>query len=159
MELEESIERLKRGIEDTMFSTLYSQEQEDDDVKTVLKELEKYRNGEIISLKVLEHYYLVSKDKEKQMTLANKELFKEYVPKKIAEKQEKRISDLEFALMDMVLQFADESKDSMNTMGLSALEIAFSELDFDNPMPIKKVHEQYKKLAKQYFEKKAEESE
>lgn len=74
-------------------------------------------------------------------------------------KQEKRISDLEFALMDMVLQFADESKDSMNAMGLSALETAFSELDFDNPMPIKKVHEQYKKLAKQYFEKKAEESE
>lgn len=71
-------------------------------------------------------------------------------------KQEKRISDLEFALMDMVLQFADESKDSMNTMGLSALETAFNELDFDNPMPIKKVHEQYKKLAKQYFEKKAE---
>ena len=74
-------------------------------------------------------------------------------------KQEKRISDLEFALMDMVLQFADESKDSINTMGLSALETAFSELDFDNPMPIKKVHEQYKKLAKQYFEKKVEESE
>lgn len=73
-------------------------------------------------------------------------------------KQEKRISDIEFALMDMVLQFADESKDSINTMGLSALETAFSELDFDNPMPIKKVHEQYKKLAKQYFEKKAEES-
>ena len=72
-------------------------------------------------------------------------------------KQEKRILDLEFALMDMVLQFADESKDSINTMGLSALETAFSELDFDNPMPIKKVHEQYKKLAKQYFEKKAEE--
>ena len=74
-------------------------------------------------------------------------------------KQGKRISDLEFALMDMVLQFADESKDSINTMGLSALETAFSELDFDNPMPIKKVHKQYKKLAKQYFEKKAEESE
>ena len=74
-------------------------------------------------------------------------------------KQEKRISDIEFALMDMVLQFADESKDSINTMGLSALETAFSELDFDNPMPIKKVHEQYKKLAKQYFEKKAEEAE
>ena len=72
-------------------------------------------------------------------------------------KQKKRISDLEFSLMDMVLQFADESKDSINTRGLSALETAFSELDFDNPMPIKKVHEQYKKLAKQYFEKKVEE--
>ena len=91
MELEEAIERLKRGIEDTMFSTLYSQEQEEEDVKIVLKELEKYRNGEIISIKVLEDYYLVSKDKEKQMTLANKELFKEYVPKKIVDKQEKMI--------------------------------------------------------------------
>ena len=39
MELEEAIERLKRGIEDTMFSTLYSQEQEEEDIKTVLKEL------------------------------------------------------------------------------------------------------------------------
>jgi len=95
MELEETIERLKRGIEDTMFSTLYSQEQEEEDVKIVLKELEKYRNGEIISIKVLEHYYLVSKDKERQMTLANKELFKEYVPKKIAEKQEKMIKEYE----------------------------------------------------------------
>lgn len=91
MKLEEAIERLKRGIEDTMFSTLYSQEQEEADIKTVLKELEKYRNGEIISLKVLEDYYLVSKNKEKQMTLANKELFKEYVPKEIAEKQDKMI--------------------------------------------------------------------
>lgn len=103
MELEEAIERLKRGIEDTMFSTLYSQEQEEDDVKTVLKELEKYRNGEIISIKVLEDYYLVSKDKEKQMTLANKELFKEYVPKKIADKQEKMIENakdrIEYYLM------------------------------------------------------------
>lgn len=94
MELEEAIERLKRGIEDTMFSTLYSQEQEEEDVKIVLKELEKYRNGEIISIKVLEDYYRVSKDKEKQMTLANKELFKEYVPKKIVDKQEKMIEIL-----------------------------------------------------------------
>lgn len=66
-------------------------------------------------------------------------------------KKDKRISDLEFALMDMVLQFADESKDKINTMGLSALEIAFSELDFDNPMPIKEVHKRYKKLAQEYY--------
>ena len=68
------------------------------------------------------------------------------------EKKDKRISDLEFALMDMVLQFADENEDSINTMGLSALEIAFNELDFDNPMNIKKVHERYKKLAQKYYE-------
>lgn len=67
------------------------------------------------------------------------------------EKKEKKISDLEFALMDMVLQFADESKDKIGTMGLSALEIAFGELDFDNPMPIKEVHKRYKKLAQEYY--------
>lgn len=67
------------------------------------------------------------------------------------EKIDKRISDLEIALMDMVLQFADENKDSINTMGLSALEIAFDELDFDNPMPIKEVHKRYKKLAQEYY--------
>ena len=66
-------------------------------------------------------------------------------------KKDKRISDLEFALMDMVLQFADENKDSINTIGLSALEIAFGELDFDNPMPIKEVHKRYKKLAQEYY--------
>ena len=67
------------------------------------------------------------------------------------EKKDKRISDLEFALMDMVLQFADESKDKIGTMGLSALEIAFSELGFDNPMPIEEVHKRYKKLAQEYY--------
>ncbi|MCR5145945.1 MAG: hypothetical protein K6B70_01145 [Clostridia bacterium] len=49
MELEEAIERLKRGIEDTMFSTLYSQEQEEEDIKTVLKELNR-KNGTINAL-------------------------------------------------------------------------------------------------------------
>lgn len=68
------------------------------------------------------------------------------------ENKNKRISDLEFALMDMVLQFADENEDSINTMGLSALEIAFNELNFDNPMSIKEVHERYKKLAQKYYE-------
>ena len=113
MKLEEAIERLKRGIEDTMFSTLYSQEQEEEDIKTVLKELEKYRNGEIISIKVLEDYYLVSKDKEKQMTLANKELFKEYVPKEIAEKQEKIIE-----LMSKSIRADDIDEDICQYQGI-----------------------------------------
>ena len=65
--------------------------------------------------------------------------------------KDKRIADLEFSLMDMVLQFADEDKNSINTMGLSALEIAFSELNFDDPMPIKKAHKIYKELAKKYY--------
>jgi hypothetical protein len=39
MELEEAIERLKRGIEDTLFSTLYSQEEEERDIKIVLEHL------------------------------------------------------------------------------------------------------------------------
>ena len=68
------------------------------------------------------------------------------------EKKDKRISNLEFALMDMVLQFADENKDSINTMGLSALEIAFNELNFDNPMSIKEVHKRYKELAQKYYQ-------
>ena len=68
------------------------------------------------------------------------------------EKKDKRISDLEFALMDMVLQFADENKDRINTMGLSALETAFNELNFDNPMSIKEVHKRYKELAQKYYQ-------
>lgn len=77
----------------------------------------------------------------------------------IAKQRDKRISDLEYALLDMILQFADEDKDSINTMGLSALETAFCELDFDDPMPIKEVHKLYKKLAKKYFEKRCEDAE
>lgn len=68
------------------------------------------------------------------------------------EKKDKRTSDLEFALMDMVLQFADENEDSISTMGLSALEIAFNELNFDNPMSIKEVHKRYKILEKKYYQ-------
>lgn len=68
------------------------------------------------------------------------------------EEKDKRISNLEFALMDMVLQFADENKDSINTMGLSALETAFNELNFDNPMSIKEVHKRYKELAQKYYQ-------
>ena len=139
MELEEAIERLKRGIEDTMFSTLYSQEQEEDDVKTVLKELERYRNGEIISLKVLEDYYLVSKDKEKQMTLANKELFKEYVPKKIADKQEKMIELMAEYIKDLDI---DEDICIKNII---------------NPQLCNEEYSNCKECIKQYFEKKAEE--
>lgn len=70
----------------------------------------------------------------------------------IVKQKNKRIADLEYSLLDMVLQFADEDKKSINTMGLSALETAFTELDFDNPMPIKEVHKLYKELAKKYFE-------
>lgn len=67
-------------------------------------------------------------------------------------KKDKRIADLEYSLLDMILQFADEDKNSISTMGLSALETAFAELDLDDPMPIKEVHKVYKELAKKYFE-------
>lgn len=70
----------------------------------------------------------------------------------IVKQKDKRISDLEYSLLDMVLQFADEDKNSISTMGLSALETAFAELDFDNPMSIKEVHKLYKELEKKYFE-------
>lgn len=72
-----------------------------------------------------------------------------------------RINDLEYALLDMVMQFADRpnikgSNYALNTMGLSALELAFDVLGFDDPYPIKKAEEKYKILAKQYFERKSE---
>ena len=70
----------------------------------------------------------------------------------LVKQKDKRISDLEYSLLDMVLQFADEDKNSISTMGLSALETAFAELDFDNPMSIKEVHKLYKELEKKYFE-------
>lgn len=70
----------------------------------------------------------------------------------IGKQREKRITDLEYSLLDMILQFADEDKNSISTMGLSALETAFAELDLDDPMPIKEVHRLYKELAKKYFE-------
>ena len=49
MGTEKAIERLKRGLENTLFSTLYSQEQQDEDIKILLKELEqeKMKNKEI----------------------------------------------------------------------------------------------------------------
>lgn len=75
--------------------------------------------------------------------------------------KDERINDLEYALLDMVMQFADRpnikgSSYALDTMGLSALELAFDELGFDNPYPVKKADDKYKILAKQYFERKAE---
>lgn len=70
----------------------------------------------------------------------------------IVKQKDKRIADLEYSLLDMILQFADEDKNSISTMGLSALETAFVELNLDDPMPIKEVHKLYKELAKKYFE-------
>jgi chromosome segregation ATPase len=70
----------------------------------------------------------------------------------LVKQKDKRIADLEYSLLDMVLQFADEDKNSISTMGLSALETAFAELDLNDPMPIKEVHKLYKELAKKYFE-------
>ena len=75
------------------------------------------------------------------------------------EKKDKRINDLEYALLDMVMQFADRSNIkgsnyALNTMGLSALELAFDVLGFDDPYPVKRAEEKYKILTKQYFERK-----
>lgn len=96
---------------------------------------------------------LETKENEKQVHIKLKQQYKkEYIDtKEEISRKEKRILDLEFALIDMVLQFANESKNSINTMGLSALEIAFTELNFNDPMPIKKVHDIYKKLAQEYY--------
>lgn len=96
---------------------------------------------------------LETKENEKQLHINLEQQYKkEYIEaKEEISKKEKRILDLEFALTDMVLQFADENKSSISTMGLSALEIAFTELNFNNPMPIKQVHYIYKKLAQEYY--------
>lgn len=80
----------------------------------------------------------------------------------LLEKKDKRISDLEYALIDMVMQFADRPKIkdyhyALSTMGLSALETAFAELDFDDPMPVAEAEKKYKALVDKYFEKKVEE--
>ena len=87
-------------------------------------------------------------------------MLKDYV--KEIEKKDKRTNDLEYALLDMVMQFADRpnikgSNYALNTMGLSALELAFDVLGFDDPYPVKRAEEKYKILAKQYFERKSEE--
>lgn len=79
----------------------------------------------------------------------------------LLEKKDKRISDLEYALIDMVMQFADRLKIkdchyALSTMGLSALETAFAELDFDDPMPVAEAEKKYTVLVDKYFERKVE---
>lgn len=79
----------------------------------------------------------------------------------LLEKKDKRISDLEYALIDMVMQFADRPKIkdchyALSTMGLSALETAFTELDFDDPMPVAEAEKKYKVLVDKHFERKVE---
>jgi hypothetical protein len=68
----------------------------------------------------------------------------------IAEQQKEleKYKEFKLALIDMVLQFADRSKDDkkINTMGLSALEHAFAVLDLDNVTKVKDLEKEYKKL-------------
>lgn len=79
----------------------------------------------------------------------------------LLEKKDERISDLEYALIDMVMQFADRPKIkdyhyALSTMGLSTLETAFAELDFDDPMPVAEAEKKYKVLVDKYYERKVE---
>lgn len=73
MEIEKAIERLKRGIEDIMFSTLYSQEQEEEDIRTVLKELEK-KDKIIENAKDRIEYYLMGNSTLNDFNVREKEL-------------------------------------------------------------------------------------
>lgn len=131
MELEEAIEILKEDLEHTKranecgLATRGEFNKEIEAIETVLEELRKYREGEIISIKVLEDYYLVSKDKEKQMTLANKELFKEYVPKKIVDKQENMIDEIKSKLEEHIQHCKQEAKGNIHN------EICHISLKFD----------------------------
>lgn len=77
-------------------------------------------------------------------------------------KKNKRISNLEYALVGMIMQFANRPKIkdcyyALSTMGLSALETAFAELEFNDPMPVAEAEKKYKILVYKYFEKEAEE--
>lgn len=72
------------------------------------------------------------------------------------EEKDKRINDLEFVLLDMVMQFANRVKTkgsnyALDTKGLSTLELAFNELGFDEMYPVKKANEKYKILEKKYY--------
>ena len=72
------------------------------------------------------------------------------------EEKDKKIKDLEFALLDMVMQFANRIKTkgssyALDTMGLSSLELAFNELGFYEMYPVNKAEEKYKILEKKYY--------
>lgn len=75
METEKAIERLKRGLEDTMFSTLYSQEQEEEDIKTVLNHITKQEKM-IESAKDRIEYYLMGNSTLNDFNVREKELEK-----------------------------------------------------------------------------------
>lgn len=88
MELEEAIERLKRGIEDTMFSTLYSQEQEEEDIKTVLNHLTKQEKMIELIIAELSNYdndYICHSIECKD--IGCKECLKQYFEKKAEESE------------------------------------------------------------------------
>lgn len=82
MSNEEAIKILKRLLQYCIREQLSNYKEA---IETVLQELDNYKEGNIVSLKLLEKFYLVNKDKNKQMTLANKELFDNFVSKKAIE--------------------------------------------------------------------------
>ena len=83
-------------------------------IETILHELRDFKEGNIVSLKLLENFYLVSKDKEKQMTLANKELFDDYIHK---DKVEDKIEELN------VVENAEVLEDIMNKQNYTIVEL------------------------------------
>lgn len=85
-------------------------------------------------------------------------IMKDTIQKQLVElkNKDKRINDLEFALLDMVMQFANRikikaSSYALDTMGLSTLELAFNELGFDEMYPVNKAEEKYEILEKKYY--------
>jgi len=87
-ELEESIEILQSIIKvnNDYLKIQNINQKEIKAIEIVLQELNDYQKGNIVSLKLLEDFYLVNKDKSKQMTLANKELFDNFISKEVVEK-------------------------------------------------------------------------
>lgn len=119
--------------------------------ETVLNELEK-KGKEIEQLEIkIDNLTEEQNEREKYTHKLEQKIQKEN------EEKDKRINDLEFALLDMVMQFANRVKTkgcsyALDTMGLSALELAFNELRFNEMYSVNKAEEKYKILEKQYYE-------
>jgi hypothetical protein len=87
---EEAINWLKKYIIDIKKVDTCENRTKIQSIEKVLNELENYNEGNIVSLKLLEKYYLISKNKGKQ-SFVDEEFFKEYIPKEVVEEKDKII--------------------------------------------------------------------
>lgn len=83
-EQRESVERLRKGIDDILFATLYSQEEMNTDIDTVLalikeqqEEIEGLKDKEVLIKRYFKKCDLI-KQKDKQIDLMAEELWREF---------------------------------------------------------------------------------